>query len=299
VLNITAKDGDNTIVKQDLTIVIVNVPNAPVISVTPANVQSDIDEMQTATFVVTDLVDEDELEFGLHDFTWYLDEVIVLQEVGALSSYVYRSDYESSGPHTVRLVVVDPTGLGPTTQPSWTFNVRNVNRQPTADITTMATSMTEDDKIVLSVDAVDPDGDTVEITWYLILADQDKILGVGNDLEVKLPSGTQKIDVEVTDGKGGKATDSFSQEVKAVEEESAISGMMLGIIIIVVVVVVVAFMLLKMKGKPSRVAPEAKMDLESLQKDYDPTQGRGGDTGSTNGEYNPRPTDNSDYEELR
>jgi hypothetical protein len=297
VLNITCKDGDNTLVKQDLTIVIVNIPNAPIISFTPAGVQGDIDEMQIATFAVTDLIDADELEFGLHNFTWYLDEVIVKQEVGSLSSYVYTSDFESSGPHTVRLVVVDPTGLGPSTQPSWTFNVRNVNRQPTADITTTPSSMTEDDKIILSVDALDPDGDGLEITWYLILKDQDKILGVGNDLEAKLPAGTQRIEVEVTDGKGGKATDVFSQEVKAVEEESVISGMLLGIIILVVIVAVVAFMLLKMKGKPSEEAPpEAKMDLESLQKGYDPSQGRGGNTGS---EYDPKPADNSEYEELR
>ena len=298
VLNITCKDGDNTIVKQDLTIVVVNIPNAPIISYTPANVQGDIDEMQTANFAVTDLIDADELEFGFHEFTWYLDEVVVKHEVGSLSSYAYVSDFESSGPHTVRLVVIDPTGLGPSTQPSWTFNVRNVNRQPTADITTLPTSMTEDDKIVLSVDAGDPDGDAVEITWYLILKDEDKILGVGNDLPVKLPAGTQKIDVEVTDGKGGKATDTFSQKVEAVEETNAISGMMLGIIILVVIVAVVAFMLLKMKSKPSEVPPEAKMDLESLQKGYDPSQGRGGD-GNGSGEYNPKPADNSEYEELR
>ncbi len=299
VLNITCKDGDNTLVRQDLTIVIINVPNAPIISFTPAGVQSDIDEMQIATFAVTDLIDADELEFGLHNFTWYLDEVIVKQEVGSLSSYVYRSDYESSGPHTVRLVVVDPTGLGPSTQPSWTFNVRNVNRQPTADITTIPTSMTEDDTIILSVDAQDPDGDGLEITWYLILADQDKILGVGNDLQVKLPAGTQRIEVEVTDGKGAKATDIFSQEVKAVEEESAISGMLLGIIILVVIVAVVAFMLIKMRSKPSGVPPEAKMDLESLQKGYDPSQGRGGDAGSDYEAYDPRPTGDSEYEGLR
>jgi len=298
VLNITCKDGDNTIVKQDLTIVVVNVPNAPIISFTPAGVQSDIDEMQAATFAVTDLIDADELEFGLHDFTWYLDEVIVKNEIGSLSSYVYRSDYESSGPHTVRLVVVDPTGLGPSTQPSWTFNVRNVNRQPTAEITTLATSMTEDDKIVLSVNAVDPDGDGLEITWYLILPDQDKILGVGSPFQTDLPAGTQTIEVEVTDGKGGKATDTFSQKVSAVEEESVVSGMMLGIIILVVIVAVVAILLIKMKGKPSGVPPEAKMDIESLQKEYDPTPtGNGGS--NEQGEYDPRPTGGSEYEELR
>ena len=279
VINITCKDPDNTQVRQDLVIEIANVPNAPTISVTPSGVASDIDEMQSAVFAVSDLTDADEAEFGLHSFTWYLDDVMVKEETGSLSSYTFATDYDSSGPHTVRLVVRDPTDLGPASDPIWTFNVRNVNRAPTVTITTQATAMDEDDKLVLTADTNDPDGDTVEITWYLITKDEDKVLGVGSPLEVKLPSGTNKIDVEVTDGKGGKATSTFTQKVKAVEEESGI-GMWLGIIILIVVVAIIAFMLVKMRGGKADAQPEATIDIESLQAGYDPSQGRGKSEGS-------------------
>jgi hypothetical protein len=298
VINITCKDPDNTLVKQDLVIDIANVPNAPVISVTPAGAAPDVDEMQTATFAVTDLQDADELEFGLHNFTWYLDEVMVLQETGSLSSYVYKPDYEASGPHTVRLVVRDPTGLGPATDPSWTFQVRNVNRQPMVDITTPATTLDEDQKIALTVDAYDPDGDELEITWYLITKDEDKPLGVGSPLEVKLPAGTNKIDVEVTDGKGGMATASFTQKVNAVEEEGGM-GIWIGLIVLIVIVAVIALMLLKMRGGKAAAQPEATIDIESLQQGYDPSQGRGGGPSSEYEEYNPRPGSSEEYEELK
>ncbi len=286
IINITCTDLHFTMVKQDLIIDIANVPNAPIISVTPANAAPDIDEMQSLLFSVADLTDADELEFGLHNFTWYLDEVIVLQEVGSLSSYTYRSDYDSSGPHTVHLVVRDPTGLGPAKDPTWTFNVRDVNRAPTVTITTQATAMDEDGKLVLTVDWNDPDGDDVEITWYLITKDEDKILGTGSPLEVKLPAGTQKIDVEVDDLKGGKATASFSQKVNAVEEESGMV-MWLGLIVLVVIVAIIAFMLVRMRGGKAAAQPETSIDIESLQKEYDPTPGRGGEAGSEFEEYNP------------
>ncbi len=298
VINITCKDPDDTWVMQDLIIDIANVPNAPVISVTPDGAASDIDEMQSLLFSVADLTDADELEFGLHNFTWYLDEVIVLQEVGSLSSYTYRSDYDSTGPHTVHLVVRDPTGLGPAKDPVWTFHVRDVNRAPTVTITTQATAMDEDDKLTLTVDWNDPDGDDVEITWYLITKDEDKLLGTGSPLEVKLPAGTQKIDVEVDDLKGGKDTATFSQKVSAVEEESGM-GMWLGLIVLVVVIAIIAFMLVRMRGGKPAAQPETSIDLESLQKGYDPTQGRDGDAGSEYEEYNPTPQSNESYEELQ
>jgi uncharacterized membrane protein len=59
--------------------------------------------------------------------------------------------------------------------------------------------------------------------------------------------------------------------VKAVEETTGM-GMWLGIVILVVIVIIVVVVMM-MRGK-AEAQPEAKMDLESLQQEYDPSQGR-------------------------
>ena len=52
-------------------------------------------------------------------------------------------------------------------------------------------------------------------------------------------------------------------------------GMWLGIIVIVVIVVIVAAVLMMRKGK-GPTPEDVSMDLDSLQAEYDPSQGRGG-----------------------
>ncbi|MCK5251597.1 MAG: hypothetical protein KAQ96_01555, partial [Thermoplasmata archaeon] len=177
----------------------------------------------------------------------------------------------------------------------WSFDVINVNRKPTATITTIPTALTVDEKIVLSVDAIDPDGDDLTITWYLASSDSDKILGSGPNVETKLPAGTQTIEVEVKDVGGEKAVDTFSIKVTAIEEESSF-GMFLGIIVVIVIVIVVALMLVKMRGGPAGIPEEAKMDIDSLEKDYDPSSDSTPDYGD---EYNPMPQyDQDEYERI-
>ncbi|NIP35694.1 MAG: hypothetical protein GWN18_12025, partial [Thermoplasmata archaeon] len=205
----------------------------------------------------------------------------------------YQADYPSAGTHKIDVIVTDPYGL--TAEASWTFQVTNVNRKPTATITTIPTAMDDTDKIVLSVDAVDPDGGDLTITWYLS-SKNDKILGSGTSIETKLPAGTQTIEVEVVDEGGEKAVDSFSIKVTAVEEESDF-GMMLAIVVVVVIVIVVALALMKMRSGPSTIPPEAKMDIDSLEKEYDPSAGRTPDYGD---EYNPTPEyDQEGYDRLQ
>ena len=155
--------------------------------------------------------------------------------------------------------------------------------------------MTEDEKIVLSVDAIDPDGDDLTITWYLVSSQSDKVLGSGPTVETKLPPGTQTIEVEVMDTGNEKAEDTFSIKVTAVEEESSF-GMLLGVIVAVVIVVVVALMLVKMRGGPAGIPPEATMDIDSLDKEYDPSSDSTPDYGD---EYNPMPKyDQDEYERI-
>ncbi|MCK5415509.1 MAG: PKD domain-containing protein, partial [Thermoplasmata archaeon] len=119
------------------------------------------------------------------------------------------------------------------------------------------------------------DGDELTYTWYLVGGAEDKVLGTGKTIETKdLKAGNRLVEVEVEDGNGGTATASHTIKVKAVEETSGI-GMWLGIIIVVVIAIVVALVVMMKRGKPD-AQPEAGMDIESLQQEYDPTQGRGG-----------------------
>jgi hypothetical protein len=279
-INITCTDPDETFVQQDLPVVISAMPNAPEILYTPVGNPSSIDETQSLVFEVTDVLDHDEPEIGLHTFMWTLDGVVLDENS---SMYTYRADYDSAGTHTLEVVVTDPAGY--TADASWTFQVTNVNRKPTATITTIPSAMTEDDKIILSVDAEDPDGGDLTITWYLATKN-DEILGTGPTVETKLPPGTNTIEVEVIDNGGEKALDTFSIKVSAVEEESIFNfTMLLGIILAVVVLVSVVVFMMTRRGQP-HVPPEAHMDLESLQKDYDPAPGGTPDYGD---EYNPVP----------
>lgn len=288
-VNVTAKDVLDTIVYQNMRVVIEPMPNAPEILYTPVGNPSPIDETQSLTFEVTDILDQDLPEMGLHTYTWYVDQVILNVNT---SKYIYRADYDSAGTHSVRVVVTDPKNLFD--EASWSFTVTNVNRKPTASITTIPTALSEDEKIILSVDATDPDGGDLSITWYLVTETEDKVLGTGATLETKLPPGTQTIEVEVVDSGGEKAVDTFSIKVTAVEEESDL-GTLLPIIIVVVIVVVVALVLVRLRGRPSTIPPEARMDLESLQKGYDPSPGGTPDYGE---EYNPAPRDQDGYNKL-
>jgi hypothetical protein len=290
-INITATDPDDTLVQQDLVVDITPVPNAPEILYTPVGNPSNIDETQGLVFEVTDVLDHDAPETGLHTYTWILDDVET-DENG--SQYTYSANYDSAGLHKVEVVVTDPYGL--TAEASWNFQVTNVNRKPTATITTLPTALDEDEKIVLTVDAQDPDGDDLDITWYLVTKN-DKVLGTGPSIEVKLPAGTQTIEVEIMDPGGEKAEDVFSIKVTAVEEEGGTFGLMLGVIVAVVIVLVIALVFVMGRKKQGQVPPGAQMDLDSLEKDYDPSGGQTPDYGE---EYNPAPQYGSDeYNRLQ
>ena len=290
ILNITCKDAKDTTVRQDLKITISNVPNPPFIEYTPVGNPSDIDEEGTQPFSVNEVLDPDELEYGLHTYTWYLDGNLVADHNE--SSLVYTPDFNSSGTHTARVVVTDPAGLEAQTQPTWTFMVRNVNRPPTASITTPPTALTEDEKLTLVVSVSDPDGDELSITWFLV--GESNPLGSGTTLVAKLPPGTQTIEVEVEDLDGGVATDTYTIKVSAVEKGGMSSGLLIAIVVVIVVGVLVAVLMMMKKKSPAK--PDVHMDLESLQQGYDPSQGR---DGSAEDVYDPRPQDDEGYEELK
>jgi hypothetical protein len=267
VVNITAKDPSETTVSQDLNIRIINVPNPPFIEYIPLGNPGDVPEGSQIEFEVTDILDADEPEFGLHTYTWYMDGVIV--ENFNVSAFVYEPGYEEAGTHNVKVEVRDPTGLLATTVPIWTFKVIDVNRNPTVSIDPpMTTEVREDEEVSLSATFSDLDsGDELMVTWWLV-GDKYENLGTGSSLSTKLPPGDQTIEVVVEDGRGGEATDTIDFTVEDVKEESGF-GLPIGIlaVIIVVVVIVVALMLMMKRKRP--VVVDTKIDIESLEQSYE------------------------------
>jgi hypothetical protein len=72
---------------------------------------------------------------------------------------------------------------------------------------------------------------------------------------------------------------------------------MMGIIIIILFVVIMAAVgAVAMMQRKKETVDEVKMDLESLQTEYDPTQGREGGAGDA---YDPTPIYDEEYEELK
>jgi hypothetical protein len=290
-VNVTCKDAEDTTVKQDMLIVIYNVPDPPSIDFYPLGNPPDIEEGDFITFKVTDVVDADLPEFGLHTYTWYIDgeEVLDLN----ISEVIFTAGFDDAGSHTVAVIVTDPSGLTALQEPIWTFMVTDKNRVPTIITITVPTKADEDEKVTLTAEGSDEDEDELTYAWYLVGTGSDRELGVGKTIETKIPAGTHSIEVVVTDGKGGMATKMSTIKVAAVEETGGM-GLMLGIIVAVVIAVVIAVVVMMKRGG-GEAQPDVKMDLDSLQQEYDPSAGR--ETKEIEG-YDPTPQDWEEYDKL-
>ena len=293
VIPITCHDAEDTTVRQDLRISIANVPDPPFVEYLPMGNPGDLNEGDSHTFEVTDILDSDLLEFGLHTYTWTVDgEVLVDHNV---SSYVFTAGYDDSGPHNVKVVVTDPAGLTAQVDPTWAFLVKDVNREPTVTLPSdLPDTIKEDKKLTVTLEVDDPDGDELAIYWYRLGENQDKLLGTGTSLSFKLPPGTQTVEIVVDDGKGEDVRTSFDVTVEEIDEGGG--GMTAIIIIILFVVIMAAMGAFAVSKRKKEAAPEPKMDLESLQTEYDPSQGRGGSGGEA---YDPTPMYDEEYEELK
>lgn len=95
-------------------------------------------------------------------YAWYLDG----EKVSVSDNFTYRTWYDSSGPHNVRVRVADGS-LNVTTQ--WNVTVHNRDRppiirdwDPEADLSAPAGRLLQ-----FGINASDPDGDALTFTWYL------------------------------------------------------------------------------------------------------------------------------------
>ena len=205
------------------------------------------------------------------------------------SVYIYATDYEDAGPHTISVEVTDPAGLGPVAgDPSWAFLVREVNRAPTLTMPDIPGTMREDQTLMVQVQVDDADDDELTISWYRIGKTQDKLLDTGAIVNLELPPGKNVIEVVVEDGKADPVTERFEVTVEEVEEKSNIGMIVMIVVIVLVVVGVVAGLMMKRRGP--KISAEAKMDLDAIEKDMEQYKDYS--------DYDPTPKDWEGYDRL-
>ena len=167
-----------------------NIQDAPVIlSTTPPGSKSiTMNEMETKTFNITALdADQDPIEY-----TWSVDGKD--KDVNE-PSYDYTPDYAAAGTHKVTVVVSDGKDNAEFT---WTVKITNVNRKPTATISSPLNlaSFNSGAQITFTAAGSDPDNDKLTYKWF---SDGTQI-GSMADFSGTLPSGTHTITLEISDG---------------------------------------------------------------------------------------------------
>jgi len=146
-VTITASDGLLTTSKEVL-IIVKKKEEAPVLeSFEPKDTLIKIDETGTVSFGV----DASDLNNDKLTYSWKLDGI----ETGDKDSIEYKTTYEDSGSHTIKVTVSDGTF---DTEKIWSVTVNNVNRKPIlAKINDIKAK--ETDVIFVELGATDHDGD--------------------------------------------------------------------------------------------------------------------------------------------
>jgi hypothetical protein len=208
------------------------IENSPPSNITlnPEGGEIVIEETDTAEFYASskDMDDEDVLSYR-----WTLDGRIVLLEEGVSTSiYFMKTDYDSEGEYILRLVITDGDDFNETT---WTISVLKKNRLP--EITVVepegrSATIKELDSLNFAITKSDPDGDSLDVRWYLDGTDGTPVWE-GSDKYTYNPdyysSGSHNITAEVYEkDSGAYSRYSWDVEVKDVEE-GAMSERFLGL----------------------------------------------------------------------
>ncbi len=166
----------------------------------------EIDENQNQTFsIVAEDKDRDPLETK-----WYVNRKLEQEN----DNFTFCTDYNSSGNYSIKVNVSDGDK---TAQNIWQLEVNNVNRPPVIENYNPKSniSIDENQKQIFSIEKLDPDGDSLEVKWYVF----DQLVAYDVDaIEFKTnysSAGNYEIKVEITDGKS-TATNIWYLEVKNV-----------------------------------------------------------------------------------
>ncbi len=193
-ITVTASDGSLTASKEVL-IIVNRKEEAPTLdSFAPAETAITIDETDSIDFSVK----ASDLNNDVLRHSWKLDGV----SIGNENSAEYKTTYEDSGSHTVKVSVSD--GLFDT-EKIWSVTVNNLNRKPRlSEIEDIEAK--ETDTIVIDVEAWDEDGD--ELSYSI---DDERFVQDGSTFAWETTyddAGVHLVTVSVSDG-----VDTATQEV--------------------------------------------------------------------------------------
>ena len=153
-------------------------------------------------------LDEDTLSFS-----WTVDGKTIPNEAG--TTYKYSANFDAAG---TRAVQVDVTDGKVTVSHKWAVTVTDVNRPPKAVIASPKAGdefLTTDNVTFSAKGSLDPDKDALTYDWY----EGNVRIGSGETMMVKLPKGSQTIELRASDGKDGLATTTVRIVVRALRFE--------------------------------------------------------------------------------
>ncbi len=218
--------GDHTVVvrvedssmeydTQTFVITVQNVNDAPTITSTaPTNAEEDMEYMYDVE--AEDIDAGDELHYYLTDRP---TGMTIDSETGMIS---WTPTNDDVGNHSVTVRVSDGNG-GSATQ-SWQINVTNVNDAPVI-ISTAPTTAIEDEEYSYQLETNDIDGDT--LSYSLLVSPDDMDVDTNGEITwtpVNSDVGEHSVVVEVTDGNGGSATQTFQITVQNVNDAPTITS---------------------------------------------------------------------------
>jgi nitrogen fixation protein FixH len=194
-VTVTASDGQLT-TSQDVLIIVTKKEEEPTIdSFEPEDSLIVIKETESIDFSV----DASDLNRDELSYSWKVDGI----EVGGGEAYNYKTTYDDSGAHTIKVDVSDGSSI---TSQLWSVTVENVNRKPVME-EIQPIEVKETETVTIKPVVTDPDGDEISFTISEPVGD-DGIWETTYD-----DAGEYTVTVTASDG-----TDSVSQDVRVVVE---------------------------------------------------------------------------------
>lgn len=187
---ITAVDTHNQVVQSKFFFIVDPKNDPPEInSVSPPELMHTMREGTSQAFVVLNVTDP---EFSILIYQWYLDGKLV----GPSNFYNYQPDFNSQGPHELKVVVIDEEGA--TDDTTWTIDVQDLPRPPEGGIASPPNNAKFYTNEMVSFVGLfyDLDGDNINYQWYI----DGKPQSTEYTFDKKLSEGKHEVRLVVTSG---------------------------------------------------------------------------------------------------
>lgn len=237
-----------------VTVKVEHVNQAPHIAAySPTKMDLVIKEGQTQAFTISSVTDVDnDTKYDIR-YYWYVNNDLQTGDNVKNYQFTFRTVYQeekgfAAGDYHIKCVVSD--GLLQVQQ-EWNLSVTDVNQAPTgAKINAPQANVlyVEGKPITFSADknATDPDGDAVTYKWMIngtttVLSNERDFTFDWKDKATskQLNPGIHKIDLTISDGKGGTQTTSVMLSIKAKPKKGS-PGFEMPLLLVAMLVVVVA-----------------------------------------------------------